>query len=129
MTLPQRNATLLQVNAGGDAIDWDSPDGQGATKFKGSVPAYYNEKRGVAVGPLQGAEIGRDLVTRRQLIVEAGRPGIDFEEGDAIKFTIDRRREGRVKRVEVTGIVDLTEERDMPGQSVLGTVRLTLRKE
>lgn len=129
MTLPQRNATLLQVNGAGGTPDWDSPDAAGPQKFKGRAAAYYNEKRGIAAGPSQGTEVARDLVTRRHLIVEAGRPGIEFEEDDVVRYMIDRRRGGRIQKVEVTSKVGLVEEHDMPGQSVLGTVRLTLQQE
>jgi hypothetical protein len=129
LTLPQRNAKLLQVNAAGGTPDWDSPDDLGDEKFKGKVDAYYNEKRALATGVSQGAESTRDLITRRSLTVEAGRPGVDFEQGDVVRFTYRRRRGGRVVDVEKTGVVETVEERDMPGYPVLGTVRLTLQPE
>ena len=119
MNLPQRNATLLEVRASGDTVDWDSPDEQGAEKFKGRADAYYTEKRAVAVGPSTGATAGRDLVTRRSLIIDPNTPRIQFEEGDMIRFVY--------RGTERTGIVETVEERDMPGEPVPGSIRLTLQ--
>lgn len=125
MTLPQQNATLLQVNASGGTVDWDDPDNLGAEKFKGEASAYYNEKRGVDFG--EGG--ARNFLTRRRLIVEAGRPGIQFEEDDVVTFRFKRRRGGKVETVQATAKVETVEERDAPELGVLGTVRLTFLPE
>lgn len=117
--LPQRNAKLLQVNGAGTTPDWDSPDSLGAEKFKGSAPAYYTERRERSSGPAAGGTSAEDMLLRRWLVVEADRPEVQFEEGDVLRFSY--------RGTERTGVVDAVEERDLPGQPVIGSIRLTLK--
>lgn len=126
MTLAQQNATLLQVNGAGSTPDWDSPDSAGLEKWKGQLPAYYNEKRGVEL-----VAEGRNIVMRRRLIVEAGRPAIQFEEDDVVRFSLKRRRGsgGGLEVVQLTAKVETVEERDAPSLGIPGTVRLTFAPE
>lgn len=107
------------MHEGGDTVDWDSPDGAGAEKFDGQAPAYYTEKRSVAAGPVSGTSQARDLELRRSLIIDPNRPRIQFEEGDKIRF--------KYRGIERDAVVDMIEERDIPGAPVYGTIRLTLQ--
>jgi hypothetical protein len=121
LTLPQKNAVLLRVTEGGTAKDWDS-DTDGSVKFQGKAAAYYTERK----ERLQGIDStataqSADLVKRRTVIVEPGFPDITFEDDDVVLFTYKDR--------EISAVVDIVEEMDLPGQPVYGTVRLHLKVE
>lgn len=125
MTLPQRNATLLKVTARGTTVDWDSPDLLGASKFEGRAPAYYTERKERGVTTATGSSKAADLVRRRYVIVEPGIPDIDFEEDDVLEVLVKTRHGERT----VIGAIATTDERDLPGQPVYGTVRIALKVE
>ena len=125
MTLPQRNATLLKVTESGTTVDWDSPDALGPVKFEGRAPAYYTEKKERAVGLATSASQAADLVRRRYVIVEPGIPDIEFAEDDVLEVLVKTRQGERL----VVGAIATTDERDLPGQPVYGTVRIALKVE
>lgn len=116
--LPQQNAQLTKVVEGGTAVDWDQSDTAGPSKFTGKAPAYYREVKEKTTGGTGGPA---DLVTRRYLFVEPHMPDILWETDDVCTWTYKGR--------EMTGTVATTDERDLPGQPVYGTVRIAFKVE
>jgi hypothetical protein len=86
VALPQTNADLLKVTRGGGRAEpgADVPAGAGETVFEGLVRVYYQEKQErITTGE------GRDVLTRRILIVDSGDPAIDWRVDDTVEFHCD----------------------------------------
>jgi hypothetical protein len=114
--LPQRNATLTKVQGAGSGESYDGPSA-GDPKWEAAADqrpnAYYRERRD---RKLSGA--GANRVLDRIVIVEAGRPEVDWKSGDVISV--------ETAKGAITGTVKLIEAPKIPG--VAGTVRLTLEE-
>jgi hypothetical protein len=122
VTLPQKNATLIKVNAGGSTVDWDSPDGAGEEKWAGRADGFYTERRERNAGPGAGTSgPAETFYLRRQLIVDARKTrALTFDDRDIVTFL--HRGEER------QGLVIISEEFDIPNTLVPGEIRLTLQE-
>lgn len=81
----QANATVSEVSDAGVADDWDRPAGAGASKWLGSVRAYYRE----SVDRVAGEE-RVDVLGRRTLILTtADVDAMELDTDDRIAFAID----------------------------------------
>lgn len=111
--LPQANAKLLEVAAGGASEDWNTPAGAGTPEWAGEADAYYREKRE------RVAEIGNsDTILRRILIVETSIR--NWSEGEIVTFQTE------ADAGPTTGKVQMIERSSLQGVGNKATTRLTL---
>lgn len=112
--LPQSNACLRAIAAGGTSEDWDAPAGADNQKWGGSAAAYYLEKR-------ERVSVNGDttLILRRTLLVETSL-SLPFEEGDDVSFTFDGT--DRIAKVR------MIERSELAGVGSVVTTRLTMEE-
>lgn len=85
MAPPQTNATLTAIAGAGAADDWDRPASAGASKWTGSIRAYYREK----VDRVANGQGGVDVLVRRTLWVETADLPDELDTDDALTFRVD----------------------------------------
>ena len=96
----QTNATLTRVAGRGFTAEpgAERDSEPGPEKFGGSSRVYYREKEERTT-----TSAGRDVITRRTLIVDARDPAIEWETGDVAEFTVDGDAETSAAVVAVSG--------------------------
>jgi hypothetical protein len=115
MILPEPNATLTKVQAGGFSEDYDRPAGADpTTKFSGSEGVYLRERTESTDTPAgQDVVMTRSVVARSELAVE-------WAQGDTLTLTY--------RSATVTEKVKIVERHQL-GDSLPGTVRLILEDQ
>jgi hypothetical protein len=115
--IPQANATVLKVEAPSTTDEWKPEDEElnPPDAYSGAAPAYYQERRERV---LRGE--AQDLLVRRTLIVEEGRPPVGWAAGQTVAFRVEG------DAADSTATVQHVERRRWAPAGSLQTTRLTL---